>query len=689
MRIGIRGRLIISTTLIVLLAVTAVISMTLVMSQDHARQSAEQYATELSKRHGDAVAGRLTSAMVTARFVRDSVLTLRDSDRADRELANALIRQQLVEHPEFLGIWIGMEPDAFDGRDNTFANTEGHDATGRFIPYWYWDGADVGYAALESYTEPGNGDYYLAARNSGREVALDPFLYPINGEDLLMSSITTPVIVDGTVIGVAGVDLGLTALQDIVNDIRPYETGFGSLVSDAGTIVAHPQADLVARPMADADFTGEIEAAVRGGRAALSHDPAAFDGNGAIYVATPVLFGDTETPWSLIITVPREMAFSQVRELRTDALLIAGVALLLGCLAAWFMGQSITGPLIRIVGTMKRLAEGNADIDIPGRGRHDEIGRMADAVQVFKDTAIEAEALKRKQEEDRIRAEQEKRATMHQMADDFEASISQFVKGVATSATELRSTAESVSAIAERTSAQAGTVTTASEASACNVQTVATATEELSQSIQEIARQVTNQSSIAHEAKDAASASDQQIRELADQAQIIGDVVDLISSVAEQTNLLALNATIEAARAGEAGRGFAVVASEVKSLATKTGEATEKIGSQIKAIQDQTGSTVEAIGTINTKIKDMGAISGAVASAVEEQNAATGEIGRSVQEAARSTQLVADSITHVKEVALDAESSSEQLLSAAGELSEQAEVMSDRIRDFLGRVRAA
>ena len=345
-------------------------------------------------------------------------------------------------------------------------------------------------------------------------------------------------------------------------------------------------------------------------------------------------------------------------------------------------------PIARMTVAMRSLASGDHSVAIPARGRRDEVGAMAGAVQVFKDTAIEAERLKAQQEEDRKRAEQDRRTAMRQLADDFEADVGHIVKGVAAAATQLQSTAQSMSAISEETATQATTVASASDQSSSNVQTVAAAAEQLACSIAEIARQVESQTNIAAEAAEAAGTSDRQVKNLAQQAQAIGEVISLITSIAEQTNLLALNATIEAARAGDAGKGFAVVASEVKSLATQTGRATEQIAERIKAIQDQTGSTVQAIALINDKIEQMGGISASVASAVEEQNVATSEIGRSVQEAASGTRQVSSAIGGVNQAARDAGTAAEQLLVAAGELSRQSSDLATNIGDFLGRVRA-
>ena len=365
------------------------------------------------------------------------------------------------------------------------------------------------------------------------------------------------------------------------------------------------------------------------------------------------------------------------------------VSLLLGPAVAWVVGRAIALPVIGMTGAMERLAQGDTSVEIPATDQKDEIGAMAAAVQVFKENAMAMDRMRAEQDEAEKRAAAEKKAAMHKLAGDFEAGVGHVVDSVSSAATEMRSAAEAMSAIAEETSSQAITVASTAEQASANVQTVAAASEELGSSIAEISRQVQAQTTMAGDAADAIARSDQQVKSLAEQSQTIGEVVELITSIAEQTNLLALNATIEAARAGDAGKGFAVVASEVKSLANQTAKATEQIAGQIKAIQDQTGSTVEAIGLINAKIRSMTEISAAVASAVEEQNAATAEIGRNAQEAATGTQQVSCSIAGVNEAAQEAGTSANQVLAATGQLSEQAARLSSQVETFIDEVRAA
>jgi methyl-accepting chemotaxis protein len=366
-----------------------------------------------------------------------------------------------------------------------------------------------------------------------------------------------------------------------------------------------------------------------------------------------------------------------------------GLAVLTGVAAAWFIGRSITVPLQKIIGVMGALTNGDLKVDVTGSERGDEVGAVAKAVVVFKDSMIEAERLRSEQEVTKQRNDSERRQSMLDLADSFESSVGGVVNGVTSAATQLQSTAQSMAATAEQTSRQSTVVSAASEETTRNVQTVASATEELSASISEITSQVTESSRIVGEAVEQANDTDHKVQGLSEAAQKIGDVVRLINDIAGQTNLLALNATIEAARAGESGKGFAVVASEVKILATQTAKATEEIAAQVRAIQDATMSSAEAIKNITKTINRVNEISTAIASAVEEQGAATQEISRSVQQAAQGTTEVSSNITSVTDAAQQTGTAATEVLSAASELGKNGVLLKTQVEQFLRTIRAS
>ncbi|QQR68426.1 MAG: HAMP domain-containing protein [Alphaproteobacteria bacterium] len=350
------------------------------------------------------------------------------------------------------------------------------------------------------------------------------------------------------------------------------------------------------------------------------------------------------------------------------------------------IGRAISRPIQAITRVMQALAAHDTSVTVPHQDRRDEIGGMAHAVLVFKESMIRSDEMAaetaRQQEERARRAEH-----MAQLARNFDSHAGTLLGEVGKASEHMHSIAGTVADAARRSGQQADSVAHSAQNASGNVQTVAAATEELASSSAEIGRQVEHSSTIANKAVHQAEQTSAHMRALADNAARIGAVVQLISEIASQTNLLALNATIEAARAGEAGKGFAVVAGEVKSLAAQTAKATEDITSQVMGIQDSTKTAVDAIGAISGTIQELSAISTAIASAVEEQNAATGEITRSVEEAARSTSDVSTDIAQVRGMASDTEKAASDVQDAYRVLARHSDELRQTVNTFLEGVR--
>ncbi len=367
---------------------------------------------------------------------------------------------------------------------------------------------------------------------------------------------------------------------------------------------------------------------------------------------------------------------------------ILGGAIVFGLGAAIYMVRDIRRGIGSILKPMGQLTDGELSVEIPHRGENTEIGRIASALQVFKEALVA-----QKGSDDAANADRATSAARAQRIDaatgEFEAMIGELVRSLASASTELEASASSLSATADHSEKLTTMVAAASEEASTNVQAVASATEELSSSVTEISRQVQESARMANDAVDQARETNDRVGELSRAAARIGDVVELINTIAGQTNLLALNATIEAARAGEAGRGFAVVASEVKALAAQTAKATGDIGQQISDIQAATQDSVGAIKQISGTIEKLSEISSTIAAAVEQQGAATQEISRNIQRAALGTQQVSSHITDVERGASETGSASSQVHSAARSLAGESDRLKNQVEKFLDTVRAA
>ena len=358
-------------------------------------------------------------------------------------------------------------------------------------------------------------------------------------------------------------------------------------------------------------------------------------------------------------------------------------------IALYYVGYSVTRPLRAMVDVMRTLAKGDLTVDVPMRGRGDEIGHMSAAVQIFKENALEIERAKVERDEQRQKNAEEKRQAMDALAASFEDTVGHIVEAVSSSALGMKQTAEQMSAIAAQAHERSDSVSAAANSASGNVESVAAATEELSYSISEIDKQMMASNEVAHKAVSHAEATNQTMKELSEAAGKIGQVVELINQIARQTNLLALNATIEAARAGEAGKGFAVVASEVKNLANQTAKATEEISNQITAMQGVSSQALDAINAISSTIGEISQAVTTVAGAVRQQSSATQEITQNTQLAATSTRDVSANIVAVQAANDETSEAASAVVNAAGDLSQEADKLRAEVKRFLEQVRAA
>jgi methyl-accepting chemotaxis protein len=363
------------------------------------------------------------------------------------------------------------------------------------------------------------------------------------------------------------------------------------------------------------------------------------------------------------------------------------IGLVLGLVSGWLIGRfGIVKPMADLVDDSVRLSNGDTAARFETAQRCDEIGTVAGAVARFRDNVIAQQEAATKAAAEVVAREARNRH-IENTVENFRITAEQLLSTVDQNAGALKQTAQSLTGIAGDAAQQAVSAAGASEQTATNVQTVASAAEELSSSISEIGRQIERATMTVQSAGETTSRSESEIEGLADAAQRIGSVVDLIQAIAAQTNLLALNATIEAARAGEAGRGFAVVAAEVKSLASQTAKATGDIAQQVSGIQATTANAVASVKEIAHAMREIDEVTTAIASAMEEQGAATREISQNVQMAASGTQLLASNISAVNRAIGETNRSADDVSGASGNVSSAAGDLSAQVKLFFAALR--
>ncbi len=647
------------------------------------RETLEQEA----RAHAVVARGLVSEAVTATRVMAASMAGWLADGQADRERMGRMVRDTVALDPAFVGGGTGWEPDV-PGQDADHRGSAFSDDQGRFVPYFYRDGSGgIAFEPLVMTDVEATDSWYGFPMREGRPTVTPPYLYPINGTDVLMTTAASPILdPSGRAVGVATIDLALGGLQEALSAIRP-QGGWAAVLSADGQWVAHPDSGLLGQP-AGADYADAAAVSVRKvPLAGEMTDPAT--GEILLTVAVPISFQGVPETWTFLLAVPRDSLMAPARETRTT-MLLAGLAILAVCLIGmWFMTGAATGPITRMTAVMRRLAEGDLSVAVPAARRNDEIGQMAGAVEAFKANALRTAELEAETASARADAERRRKADLARVAGTFERDVEGLVKELNATVAEMEGVARSVADRAGGNRSLSETAARTAEVMSENVAAVAASVEELSASINEISSQVHNANTIAEEGSSRSREAVSRITGLVEAVGRIGEVVDLINDIASQTNLLALNATIEAARAGEAGKGFAVVAHEVKSLANQTSRATDQIADQVKAIQDTTGLAAREIEGVADFISRIGEINASVAAAVEEQNAATNEINRSVSHVSGGAGELSSSILTAARGTRENEEALSGLRSGLAELNKGFGGLSRQVDGFTGSLKAA
>jgi methyl-accepting chemotaxis protein len=365
---------------------------------------------------------------------------------------------------------------------------------------------------------------------------------------------------------------------------------------------------------------------------------------------------------------------------------LGGLTLVVVGIGVVIIARSVARPLSLITATIKRVAEGDAQVEVPHTGRADEIGALARAIQIFQE-AMERNRNLNSQVLQDSKARDERARHIEASVDEFRGAIGGVLRAVTDNASAMRQTAQSITKATSDASGCAVAAANATEQASSNVNAVAGAAEELLASVVEIGRQVRQSAGVVEEAGLRTEKSIAEIEGLAAATQRIDGVLNLIQTIAEQTNLLALNATIEAARAGEAGRGFAVVAHEVKALAEQTAKATAEIGQNVSLIQTSTKSAVDAVREIGNAVRDINDVTSNIAGAVGQQDAATREISANAQSAAQGNETLIANIGSLSDSIGETNKAAGSVLTASGDLTATAETLSREVDKFFQKLR--
>ncbi len=606
------GRLTLSARLIVVaiaLCALGVGAVTLVVgfqASDRATESADQLATRAAQGVAGEVAGELGASFAAVDALAAAMEGMKTAGRPpSRDQLDDMARRQLQLRPEFIGAYSIWEPNALDGRDAEFVNSSpAYDETGRYIAYWNRGSGQIEVEALVDYETAGLNDWYDIPRRTRRSALIEPYVYPIAGKDVLMTTMVTPILVEGRFVAASGADLPLQALSDRLGRMEPVPGGRVRLLSNGGLYVSHQEVSRLAQ-RAD-DLPSQAMEKLRVGQPHRWED-----GEGWIHLLAPVRVVESAAPWGVLVSYPAAVAAQAAREQLTMAALTGLLACVLAAVLLTVMLRRMLRPLKLLSATMDRLALGEADlkVELPVQG-NDELSAIARGFNGF--TAKLREAFRQ---------------------------VSEVSTGVATASQEI---ASGNSDLSSRTESQAS-----------HVQQSAASLRELTDAVTHSAETSDHAAQLARAAVDHARSGQQVMREartamdqINDSSRRIADITGLIDSIAFQTNILALNAAVEAARAGDQGRGFAVVAGEVRNLAQRSAEAAkdirrltdESVGSvaagsglirQVESALDGLGESVQQVDQL---LADISSVTREQASRIQSVTHAVGELDQNTQQ---------------------------------------------------------
>ena len=638
---GIKGRMMLSILSVTLIIFVCIIYAITTSAYRSSLEQAMDYAAAVSWQYANSISEEMNASLAVTRTMAKALAGLNANGVADRGAVIAILDNVLRENSNFIGVWTGWEPNSFDGQDAQFAGSEGHDDTGRFVPYVYRQGSATALAPLEDYSVNGDGDYYLLAQRSGREVVLEPFEYVVDGKSVSMTSIAVPIFVAGRVSGVVGVDIELSTLQSLVSGIVLYETGHAELVATSGTILAHPDTQHMGTDINARFSDSAVREAIARGRSLIREDLSYHSGKQSIFAFSPIALGDTDSPWSLVAVIPLNEITAEARGLLIISIAggvaaMAVLSVLLYVIASW-----ITRPVAYTEEVVRQVASGDFSVQIPDKmsSRRDEIGSLL-------------------------------------------SSFSEMIRELNAIFTNFNNAADQVAAGSQQVSSASQELSQGAVEQSSSIEQITVSIQQLSSQTHQNAENASKANEISSGARTRAEQGNAEMESmLVSMAEIntsstsISKIIKVIDEIAFQTNILALNAAVEAARAGQHGKGFAVVAEEVRNLAARSAnaakETTEMIEGSIAKTEAGTQIANATAESLRKIVQDISSAAELVAS-----------IARASNEQALGISQVTQAISEVSDVVQQNSATAEEAAAASQELSSQAETLKELVSRF-------
>jgi methyl-accepting chemotaxis protein len=704
--LGLRPKMAVLILLVAAVAIFSSVAWIGVKARSVAMEEAQEKAIEVAHRWGTVVQGEIQVAIDAARTLAHAIEGMKSRGVPPRDMADGIMKNILEQYPNFLAVWTCWEPNAFDDNDFQFSNAVGHDATGRYLPYWNRVGGTIDVEPLKNYDVPGKNNFYLETMKSDKEVAFDPVEIELGGEKTYKMVLAVPVKYEGKNVGVVGVDIPVRSLEPIIKKVKLFEIGYGFLMANNGVQIAHgTKWSNVGKDLAYFKWEPEIGQAIKEGREITTYKVSRTTGKDTFYAFAPVQIGNADKKWSLSTNIPIDTVTQRARSIFRQAMIIGFLAVIVLAVVVWFVVGGITNPILNMSGIIRRVSrDRDLTLDVPVSSR-DELGIMGrefnnmmkalrDSFAMVDDAAkhvnTQSADVARRATANRDRAEDEEKQmgiiqnTVAQMgetagevqkasasqADTANAAtgrMEQLVSGMKLVDQSSGEQIQEASVVTERVAAMGETgakVTATAQAQSEQVIKMTNAMENIAKSVESVALAATRATEQGRTVLDAATEGQETVdatvggmQAIKDSSEQIAEITSVITDIAEQTNLLALNAAIEAARAGVHGKGFAVVADEVGKLAQRSSEAAKEITQLIK---DSTNKVEEG-----TRLTDR-------SQEALRKIAQGGEINMlAIEEIGRAADLLADNSRQVNTMVKDLNQLAQEIAGMAGQQGER------------------
>jgi methyl-accepting chemotaxis protein len=573
---------------VVLIGLIIMSSLELSTIHKNSYEQALVLAQEVSKGYGSDISGDFEVAQSTVNGVLNTLTFAKKSNSLTREGVIDLLKTTLEKTPSILGIYTLWEPNAFDGKDSEYMNIEGHDATGRLIPYLVRTDGKIMVSPLTNYDKAGAGDYYLVPTKTKKPVLMEPYPYKIDGKDVMLTSIVVPILDSaGNSIGIVGADIALTALDDKVNKATPMG-GYATVITSQGTIVADGMDHkLVSKKITDIDQSDTSTIAkIANGESFVTNIKSAATGLTSIKVFSPISINGIDAKWSFVSVISDTQIYAKYTQIFNSMIFIIGIVLIVILLIMFFVIKVTMKPIVIVSAHLKVLANADFTHDIPAKyeERQDEIGVLAKSLKTMQESISNI-----------INGVKNESASVSNSivnAENYMNQLSDQIEDVSATTEQLSAGMQETAASAQEMNATSTELEMAVEAIASKASEGSNEAKIISQKAEELKANAIVKSNYANEVYRRTHDKLTIAIEKSKSVEKINNLLDAILNITAQTNLLALNAAIEAARAGEAGKGFSVVADEIRKLA-------EESKNTANEIQDITKDVISSVSNLS------------------------------------------------------------------------------------------